>query len=253
MRSYGLTLVALLVLAPIATTQTPRPSQSPIIGVPGTGMPNQDAVDRHLKNWETRMKGVESILAKLERIETAKDGTIRKLTGEARYLKPNYAALRMIRTDNPNLFEMYVCSGPFFYEYRAQTKEIWVRRLQAEEVKGQSNFLSLLVGMTAVEVKQQFNVTLTRQDADRIYFSIEPRAGAKLKDFEKAELVLLAKSMLPDRVWFRQVNGSTVEWRVTSMDLTQLKPVDFTPPNPAGWKWVTVPGTSASSPGTPPR
>src|SRR5262249_56655281 len=97
MRSYGLTFVALLVLAPLATTQTPPPGQSPIIGVPGTGAPNQDTIDRHLKNWETRMKGVESILAKLERIETAVDGTIRKLSGEARYLKPNYAALRMIR------------------------------------------------------------------------------------------------------------------------------------------------------------
>src|SRR5262249_49325730 len=159
----------------------------------------------------------------------------------------------MIRPETPNLFEMYVCSGPFFYEYRAQTKEIWVRRLQAEELKGQSNFLSLLVGMTAAEAKQQFNVTLRGEDANRISFFIEPKAGAKLRDFEKAELVLFSKSMLPDRVWFRQVNGSTVEWRVTSMDLSQLKPVDFTPPQPTGWKWVTMPSTSPSSPRTPPR
>lgn len=244
MRLPILLLIALFVFVPLATAQTPRPAQPPIIGIPGAGAPNQEAIDRHLKNWEARMKSIDSILAKLERIETAKDGTVRKLTGEARYLKPNYAALRMIRTDNPNLFEMYVCSGPFFYEYRAQTKEIWVRRLQAEELKGQSNFLSLLVGMTAAEVKQQFNVTIIpKDDPNRIYFSIEPKAGAKLRDFEKAELVLLTKSMLPDRVWFRQVNGNQVEWRVTSMDLSQLKPVDFTPPQPAGWKVVTVPST----------
>src|SRR5262245_51092091 len=204
----------------------------------------QDPVDRHLQNWEARMKSIESILAKLERIEAAKDGTARKLTGEARYLKPAYAALRMIRTDNPNIYEMYVCSGPFFYEYRAQTKEIWVRKLQAEELKGQSNFLSLLVGMTAAEVKQQFNVAIiSKDDPNRIYFSIEPKQGAKQRDFEKAELVLLAKTMLPDRVWFRQVNGNQVKWRVTSMDLSPLKPADFNPPQPQGWKVVTMPGS----------
>jgi TIGR03009 family protein len=233
MRGPVLTLTALLVIAPLAAAQSP--------------------LDRHLQNWETRMKGIESVRAELVRTETAKDGSVRKLSGEARYLKPTYAALQMTRTDNPKLFEMYVCNGQFFYEYRAQTKEIWVRKLQADELKAQSNFLSLLVGLTAVEAKQRFDITLTNEDANRVYLAIAPKAGAKQRDFEKAELMLLTKSMLPDRVRFRQVNGNEVEWRVTSMDFSPMKPTAFVPPQPPGWKTVEVPGTPAPGPGSPPR
>src|SRR5258708_26928283 len=106
MRTHGLTLTALLLLAPLAAAQMPPTGGSPIIPVPGANggqpakplniaggglqpvlNPQQNPLDRHLLNWEERMKNVESILAKLDRQEKAKDGSIRILKGEARYLK----------------------------------------------------------------------------------------------------------------------------------------------------------------------
>ena len=256
MRALGLTLTALLLLAPLAAAQMPPNGGSPIIPIPGNKPdqpvkpvggqpgalapvlnPQQNPLDRHLLNWENRMKNVESILAKLERTEQPIDGSPnRVLKGEARYLKPNYAALQMIRQDNPNLYEMYIFSGQTFYEYRPQNKEIWYRKLGVGELQGQNNFLDFLFGMTAVDAKRQYDLQLTKETEDYIYLSIQPRFDSDKQKFKQAQLVLLTKSMLPRRLWFEQVNGYRVTWDVTSMDLaTKLQPKDFVAPMPQGW------------------
>src|SRR5439155_1412397 len=148
--------------APLAVAQPPMGGGNPIIPIPGTNNggvkpvggqpgvlvpmldPQKNPLDRHLINWEQRMKSVESIIAKLDRTEKSKDNTTRILKGEARYLKPNYFAVQMIRQDNPNLFEMFIGSGTMVYEYRAQTKEIWYRKLESSEIEIQNNILSIM-------------------------------------------------------------------------------------------------------------
>ena len=60
-----LALAALFLVTSFATAQAP-----PIA-------PGADPLDRHLQNWEMQMKSIESFLAKLERREIAKDGTVR--------------------------------------------------------------------------------------------------------------------------------------------------------------------------------
>src|SRR5207302_8140984 len=127
--------------------------------------PQKNPLDRHLLNWEDRMKSVESIIAKLDRMEKAKDGTTRILKGEARFLKPNYFAVQMIRQDNPNLFEMFIGSGQIVYEYRALTKEIWYRKLDNTEVQLQNNILSIMfLGMNSVTAKQRYDLEITKED-----------------------------------------------------------------------------------------
>jgi TIGR03009 family protein len=273
MRTYGLTLAALLLLAPLATAQPPA-GGSPVIPVPGTNggqpgkplnvpgapqpvlNPQQSPLDRHLLNWEERMKGVESLLAKLERYEKAKDGTKRVLKGEARYLKPNFAALQMIRQDNPNLYEMYICSGQYFYEYQPRTKKIFYRKLEASDLQAQNNFLAFLFGMNAVDAKRRYDLKLDKDDENYIYISIQPRYQDDLREFKKAQLVLLTKTLLPRRLWFEHVNGDEITWEVTSMDTTtKLKPADFVAPQPQGWtpEAVATPtGPTAKPADTPP-
>lgn len=277
MRTFGLTLAALLLLVPLSAGQNPPAGNSPIIPVPGSNggqpakplnlpggglppvlNPQQNPLDRHLLNWEEKMKGIESIWAKLDRQEKTKDNTTRLLKGEARYLKPNYAALQMIRQDNPNLYEMYICSGQYFYEYRPQTKEIWYRKLEATEMQFQNNFLSFLFGMNAVDAKRRYDLKLDKEDENYIYISIQPRFEADLLEFKRAQMVLLTKTLLPRRLWFEHVNGNEITWDVTSMDTTtKLKPADFVAPQPQGWtpKPVANPVPAAPKPGDnpPPR
>src|SRR5262249_10210177 len=131
MRLPGLTLLTLLATAPALLAQQPAQPGSPIIPTPGNGngqtqpanlvpvLNPQNRLDALMLQWEERMKGVESIYAtELTRTEKDKDGSIRVLRGEARYLKPNLAALRMIRQDNPSIFELYICTGTFLYDFR---------------------------------------------------------------------------------------------------------------------------------------
>jgi TIGR03009 family protein len=220
---------------------------------PGTPAPAANPVDRHLKNLESRMKAMDSFIAKLERRETAKDGSIRVLMGEARYLKPNCAALQMVRQDNPKLFEMYILSGPNFYEYRAQTKEIWYRKMESGDSKIQTNILSLLSGITAEKARQDFDWKLIREDEKVIHITLEPKPASGRREFIKADLVLVTESMLPQQVRLEQINGNIVDWKITSMDTrTPLKVGDFAPPQPPGWKLIEAPKAPAAPPGNRP-
>ena len=148
--------------------------------------------------------------------------------------------------DNRTVRDVH-CSSQFS-TVSGQTKKR--SKAWADELKNQSNHGASLASLRR---RKQRRITLSREEADRIYLSIEPKAGAKQREFVKAELVLLKKSMLPDRVWFRQVNGNEIEWKVTSMDLSPMKPAAFAPPQPPGWKVVNVPATPAPGPGGPPR
>jgi TIGR03009 family protein len=259
MRTHGVTLAALLLLAPLATAQMPPGGGSPIIPVPGNNggqpikpmgfpvggqpgglqpvlNPQENPLDRHLLKWQEEMTKIESIWAKLDRYEKLKDGTTRVFKGEARYLKPNLAALQMVRQDNPNKYEMYICSNQYFYEYKPDTKEIFYRKLEMKEMQAQSNFLSFLFGMNAAEAKGRYTLKLGKENENYIYITIEPRLDADMREFKKAEMVLLAKTMMPRRLWFEHINGDEITWDVTSMDTaTKLKAADFVAPQPPGW------------------
>ena len=265
MRIHGMTLTALFLFAPLAMAQ---PSGgSPIIPIPGNNAnqpikpvglqpvlnPQQNRLDQHLLSWEERMKGVESIVAKLDRYEKLKDGSTRVLKGEARYLKPNYAALQMIRQDNPNKYEMYISSGQVLYEYKPDTKEIFWYKLEPDQQKFQNNFLAFLFGMNAVDAKGRYDLKLDKDDENYIYISIQPRFEADLTKFKKAQMVLLTKSMLPRRLWFEHINGDEITWDVTSMDVaTKLKPGDFVAPTTAGLDAETNGNAETPPPTNPP-
>ena len=152
---------------------------------------------------------------------------------------------------------MYICSGQYFYEYRPQTKEIVYRKLEANKMQFQNNFLSFLFGMNAADAKRRYDLKLDKDDENYIYISIQPRFEADLIEFKKAQLVLLTKTLLPRRLWFEHVNGNEISWDVTSMDTTtKLKPADFVAPQPQAWTpkaAATPPPATKPGDNPPPR
>jgi TIGR03009 family protein len=255
MRFSGLAFSLLFAAASASPGQTPSGSNSPVIPVPGGANPTnsqpanlvppvldpQNRLDALLLQWEQRMKSVESIWAKdLVRTEKEKTGEVRVLKGEARYLKPNLAALRMIREDNPALYELYISTGQFLYDYRPKSRKLYIHPLQGGQF--QNNFLSFLFGINAIDAKQRYELTLTKENKDFIYIKISPRFDAEKREFAQAQLVLQAGSMLPRRLWFEHPNGMEVTWDIPIMDTAQkLTPKDFVAPAaPAGWETVRV-------------
>src|SRR5262245_49059351 len=139
---------ATLVLAAAALAVAQQPGDgSKIIPNPGSGNgakaqlgvprevpldPKNNRLDALLMRWESEMKNIHSIhVKKIQSTdkEPAANAKPRVMEGEARYLKPNLAALRLVQVDEPRFYELMVCTGQFLYEYRPQFKKLVVHEL----------------------------------------------------------------------------------------------------------------------------
>src|SRR5216684_3653627 len=126
MRSLGLTLTSLFAVVPFLSAQ--QPGKSPIIPTPGNppaasipapALNPNNRLDALLMQWEARMKNVDSVWAKqMTEKDKDKDGTEREYKGEARFLKPNFVAVQLVRVDNPKFYKMFISSGNFGYDFR---------------------------------------------------------------------------------------------------------------------------------------
>ncbi|MFL5341344.1 MAG: LolA family protein [Gemmataceae bacterium] len=266
MRPLGLTLASLL-FATAALAQPP--GNNPVIPAPGTPKDNAPALnpnnrlDALLMQWEARMKGVDAVyIPDMTRTDRDKDGTVKVLKGQARFLKPNYAAIQLVRVDNPNLYEMYISTGTRGYNYRPQTKTLQVYELEAQNARlMNAGILSFVGGMGAAQAKARFNLTVTKDEGPSqpfIYIDALPKADDDKREFVRAQLVFVASTMLPRRLWLVQANGSEVTYDLATVDTrTPLAPKDFVAPNaPADWKVEQIPlkqQPSASPTGAPPR
>jgi TIGR03009 family protein len=263
MRRHGSTILALALLAAPALAQPPGDGNK-IIPTPGAGngagarlgnpgqlvaLDPKNRLDQLLMQWEAAMKDVPSIVVK-DCMRTDKDPTSQKpkvWKGEARYMKPNLAALLLKQVDDPKFYELMVCTGQFLYEYRPQFKKLMIHDLPERATGFDNNLLSFLFGMSAVDAKRRYDLKIskdvTAENPNWIYLDITPRFDADKREFSQAQLVLFANTMLPRRLWFLHPNGSEVTWDLPNMDTTtKLSLSDFRPPDaPKDWEKVRVP------------
>lgn len=239
----------LLVALPAGAQQPP--------GVPpatATLDPAHNRLDALLLRWAGEMGKIDSLEAQCTRM--TKDKTFQDVEifeGRAKYLKPNMALLEMQKKGKADVFEKYICSGTFLYEYVPASKVIRVHELPPSK-SGQvadDNFLSFLFGMKAEDAKQRYDLKLTKEDENWIYLEILPRVPADKADFQRAQLVLSAKTFLPRRLWFEQPNGNEITWDLPRVDnAAHIARTEFVSPAvPPGWSMVRVPRpTPAAAP-----
>jgi TIGR03009 family protein len=255
MRVFRLSLVTLMLLGTVALAQQPPGTG----GAATLGQPLLDPtsrLDTLLLQWEQRMKGVESIQV-TDCVRTDKDKeAVKTWKGEARYLKPNLAALRLVQQEDSKFYELLVSTGNFLYEYSPQFQKLRVYELPPPRVgKFDNNLLSFLFGMTATDAKGRYNLTLKKdvssENPHYVYIDIQPRFENDKREFTRAQMVLFSSTMLPRRLWFLHPNGSEVTWDLPNMNTeVKLKETDFRPPQaPPGWSTVQVPWTQQSAPG----
>src|SRR5262249_21509375 len=123
------TMTALLLFAPALAAQQPtapvRPTgqQLPVAAPAPALHPAKNRLDALLLQWEAKMKGVQGLVAECVRTETdATTNTQEVFRGQAKFLRPNRAFLEMVKTSNTNIYERYICTGTYLYEYRPQNK-----------------------------------------------------------------------------------------------------------------------------------
>jgi TIGR03009 family protein len=253
MRYFGLALVTIILLTAAGTTQQPSAT---------TLDPAHNRLDALLLRWEKEMMNIQTIVVQCTR--TAVDKTFQTADvyeGTAKYMKPNMAMLEMQKKGKPQIFEKYICTGTYLYEYVPTEKVIRVHELPPPK-PGQvadENFLAFLFGMRAEEAKRRYELRLVKGPPDDqwyYYIEILPRFPADKADFAKARLVLNAQSFLPRELWFEQPNGNEVKWDLPKVDAgVNIARTDFTSPaTPQGWTMVRAPKTTDIKPGAiPPR
>jgi len=246
MRSLWSSLPALVLAASAAWAQQPPANPSP-----AASDPRLDAV---LKYWEQSMLNVQSLSAEVKR--TQLDKTFQRTSlfeGEAKFQRggpgqTSRASLMLTKKENPQVFEKFLCTGNFLYEWAPAEKVI--RRYELPTPKpGQvadENFLSFVFGMRAVDAKARYDMAYVPPPANDKwyqYLRIMPKQQADRADFTEARLTLLNTNYLPRQLWFLKPNGDEVTWDFPSVTTpANINPADFGHPQlPGGWQFVPVP------------
>jgi TIGR03009 family protein len=167
--------------------------------------------------------------------------------GEVRFQKPNRFYLYLQQQEDKRFFECLVSTGTSIYEFRPQFKKVVVHEMPPDGFGTRTgDMLSKMFG-TTVDFRKRFDVSLRKDVSDAnpnyIYIDIKPRSEPDQRDFNRAELVLSARTMLPVRVWFERPNSSEVTWLLGNIVINpNFSATAFTPPRtPQGWELVQEP------------
>jgi TIGR03009 family protein len=254
MRHYRLALAVLLLVGMgLQAQQPPQPfpsAQNPN----GAAAPSR--LDELLARWEKEMQSVTTLTAEITR--TMKDKVWQSdevFVGKAKYMKPNLAIMELQKKNNGGVFEKYLCTGSYLYQWVPSSKAIHVYELptpKAGQPQTDDNFLSFFFGMKAEEAKKRYELKLVK-DTDKenpwyIYIEVLPKLPVDKADFSRARLVLNASNFLPRQVWFEQPNGNELTWDLPKVDRdVRIDRSEFAPPTapPAGWNMVKVPRADA--------
>lgn len=208
------------------------------------------ALENILQAWEKTMSGVKSMVADCTRTRLDKTlGGSEVFEGKAKFIRsevaghPSRASLEMRMKTKPDIFEKYVFTGTFLYEYRPTSKVIVVHQIPpAKDGLGDDNVLGFIFGMKADAVKKRYHLAAIPpppKDEWYHYVKIQPRFDADKAEFSEARLVLVRSTGLPRQFWFRQPNGDEITWDFPRIDNGAAVPIiEFAMPKlPDGWKW----------------
>ncbi len=220
--------------------------------------PHAAKLDEVLDKWEKAMLGIQSLYCEIQRTNTDRVFQSKeKFSGRAMYVRSNLpnqgsrASLELYKEGDKgprqDIFEKYIISGTFLYEYSPANKVIRIHDLPPPKAGqlAEDNLLSFLFGMKAAEAKQRYQITFDMPAGDQYYhyLKIQPKLAQDKADFSVARLVLLRTTFMPRQVWFHQPNGNEVTWDFPKLQSGINIPVNnFEKPQlPAGWQFERLP------------
>ena len=150
MRYPALALAVVLLVGLGAGAQQP---QQPSAAAPMLD-PARNRLDALLLQWQQSMQQLQVLEADCTRTTMNKAfNSTEVMQGKAQYMRPNLAALHLRKPGpgNADVFERFICSGTFLYEFVPAQKVVRVHDLPKPK-EGQvadDNFLSFIFGMKA--------------------------------------------------------------------------------------------------------
>lgn len=256
MRVLCSTIAIVMTLGMPLMAQPPAKNPAPVAPNPGG-----NRLDVLLTQWEQKMKNVQSLVAVLKRTE--KDPITKtedEYRGQLKFMRPNRADLQMHKATNPQMYERFLCTGNFLYEFLPKQQLIRAHALP-QRAPGQpivdNSFVGFLAGMSAVEARRRFDMALLKEDQWYAYIEVKPKLPADKAEFSVARLALLQSTMMPAEMQFVPPNGAVIVWRIEKIDTNvQVAAADFAAPQvnqlPKGWQMQQVPPPGAPAANIPP-
>ncbi|MFO0808459.1 MAG: TIGR03009 domain-containing protein [Gemmataceae bacterium] len=270
MRTLGWSLASLIAVGPLLAQQPAAKQNSPVAPAPPPPAappprvvlfdPQTNPLDKVLFDWEQKMKSVQTLFAEVVRTETdSVTGTKEVYAGYVKLMRPNRADLYLAKQNSakPDVYDRFLCTGTYLYEFRPQQKLIRVHTLP-QKAPGQAavddGFLSFLFGLEAKELKKRYDISMMKpSDQWYAYLHVKPVATSDKAEFSEARLAILLQSMLPREMIFVPPNGNQVNWKIGANDPNKtVGPADFQAPQlPRDWQLQQLPAVRAAVPQQP--
>jgi TIGR03009 family protein len=227
MRNFGYALVSVLLVSFVALAQG--------VGQP----PEKENLDTVLRGWEKAMTDLQSFVSVVARTPLDKAlGARDEHKGYAMFMKPAAkdagcrARLEMAKVANPKIFEKYVCTGTYLYEYVHANSTVRVHNLPPSNKGGvqQESFLSFLFGMTSEQAKARYHmvhVASNPPDKHYHYILIKPKQEQDKSDFVEARLSLFRSNNLPAQIWYLQPNKNELTWNFKDVQINVQIPLKY--------------------------
>ena len=238
MRSFACSILGMFALALTATAQ---------------GLAPPENLDSVLRGWEKSMTDLKSFAAVVERDTLDKALQTRdKFKGMALFLKPtavkddtSRARLELTKVNNDKVFEKYICTGTYLYEYAPANQIVRVHNMPQNKQGGQQeSFLSFLFGMGAEQAKARYHmehILPNPPDKHYHYIRIRPKLDQDKSDFSEARLSLYRANNLPAQIWYHQPNGNEITWNFSQLQIDVNIPATyFDPAVPKDWRMERV-------------
>lgn len=216
-------------------------------------------LDTVLRGWEKGMTDLKSFVSEVQRVTEDKAlGAKDEHKGYAMFMKPaakddgSRARLELAKVGNPKIFERYICTGIYLYEYALANNTIRVHDMPRNKKDGvqQESFLSFLFGMGAEDAKRRYDMKLVYPkdkdgkeviDPNYHYIQIVPKLDQDKGDFIQARLSLYRTNNLPAQIWYLQPNKNEITWTFTKLQLNVQIPLTyFQPEDLKGWRTEVV-------------
>lgn len=257
--------------------QVPRASTRPRDVVPATAVepadeappqppftltPQQQAnLDRLLTDWEKRNASIRTITCQFERWEYDRTTNTRKYAnGELKYKNPDNAEYQVLDASGATT-EHWLCDGTSIYEFKHSEKTL-VQRELPPALQGKAiedGPLPFVFNANAQKLKDRYWLRLTAPPEgvqDQVWLEAMPKRREERANFERAELILDAKELLPVAVQIHTPGGQTRT--VHKLKNTKVNPFwaglkGFKPKVDRDWKlYVERADGLAEGPASPP-
>lgn len=241
--------------APAATATTPQPQ------VPFALTPQEEAyVDQVLNAWEQHSDKVSTFETQFTRREYdpvfgPKDGAKFTDQGILKYKKPDKG---MFRVDGQRP-EQWISDGKSIFEFNYQKQQLVEHKLPPE-MQGQAiedGPLPFLFGAKAEKLKRRYWIRPLTPPGGRqgeIWLEVYPRHQVDAANFQRAEVILRAKDMVPLGIQLHLPNGkSRTSYTFTDAIVNDPNPLrflqgdPFSPRAPLGWSKVVEEARSAQA------